>query len=76
MAWQVPMADLGLHRSADGITEYRSGAFGGALQGALLIAEFSGGDDVIAVRLAADGSYAVQRQATASRTWSGMSKLA
>jgi glucose/arabinose dehydrogenase len=56
--WQAPIADLGLHRSADGIAEYRSGAFGGALQGNLLIAEFSGGDDLIAVRLAADGSYA------------------
>jgi glucose/arabinose dehydrogenase len=47
--WTQPMLDLGLHRSADGITEYRSDAFGDALKGKLLMVEYSAGDDLVYV---------------------------
>ena len=39
--------DFGLHYSPDGIIEYRSTAFAGALQGKLLVTRYSGGDDII-----------------------------
>ena len=39
--------DFGLHYSPDGIIEYRSTAFGGSLQGKLLVTRYSGGDDII-----------------------------
>jgi glucose/arabinose dehydrogenase len=52
--YERPILDLGLHRSADGVEEYTSDAFGAALRGKLLIAEFSNGDDLLAVGL--DGS--------------------
>jgi len=47
--YQRPILDLGLHRSADGIDEYGSNKFGSVMQGKLVIAEFSNGDDIIAV---------------------------
>ncbi|MDP9403020.1 MAG: Ig-like domain-containing protein [Actinomycetota bacterium] len=53
--WDKPVLDLGLHRSPNGVTEYTSNAFGGALLGQLLIAEFSNGDDVLAVEIDATG---------------------
>ena len=39
----------GLHRSANGIDEYTSNVFGTTLRNKLLIAEYSNGDDIIAV---------------------------
>jgi hypothetical protein len=42
--------DLGQHYSPDGVLEYRSNFFGGALKHWLLIARYSAGDDVIALR--------------------------
>jgi glucose/arabinose dehydrogenase len=47
--YQRPILDLGLHRSADGIDEYTPSVFGAVMQGKLVIAEFSNGDDIIAV---------------------------
>jgi glucose/arabinose dehydrogenase len=47
--YQRPILDLGLHRSADGIDEYTPNKFGSVMQGKLVIAEFSNGDDIIAV---------------------------
>ena len=47
--YQQPILDLGLHRSADGIDEYTSNVFGTTLRNKLLIAEYSNGDDIIAV---------------------------
>jgi hypothetical protein len=34
------------------LIEYKSGKFGGALQNKLLVTEFSGGDDILALTLA------------------------
>ena len=47
--YQQPILDLGLHRSANGIDEYTSNVFGTTLRNKLLIAEYSNGDDIIAV---------------------------
>ncbi len=52
--WDKPILNMGLHRSPNGIAEYTNNAFGGALLGQLLIAEFSNGDDILAVAI--DGS--------------------
>lgn len=41
--------DFGEHYSPNGVVEYRNGAFGGALQGKLLVVRYSAGDDIIAL---------------------------
>lgn len=41
--------DFGRNRSANGVIEYKSDAFGGALKNKLLVVEYSGGDDIIAL---------------------------
>ncbi len=45
--WRGAAYDFGQSYSPDGIIEYRSNAFGGALQGKLLVTRFSNGNDVI-----------------------------
>ena len=39
--------DFGQHHSPDGVIEYQGNAFGGALDGKLLVVRYSGGDDVM-----------------------------
>jgi N-acetylneuraminic acid mutarotase/glucose/arabinose dehydrogenase len=53
--WTPPIFDLGNNRSADGTIEYTADAFCGALNGDLLIANFSVGDDIKRITLSADG---------------------
>jgi fibronectin type 3 domain-containing protein len=53
-----PLGDLGVHYSPDGSIEYKGSAFNGALNGALLITRYSGGDDILLARTAADGTVA------------------
>jgi glucose/arabinose dehydrogenase/N-acetylneuraminic acid mutarotase len=53
--YEPPIADLGGHRSANGIIEYTSDAHCGALKGNLLIANYSVGDDLTRVELSEDG---------------------
>jgi hypothetical protein len=54
--WRNPDLMLGLHRSADGSTQFMSSsAFGGAMRGDVLLTEYSSGDDVLAVQLDSDG---------------------
>jgi len=54
--YRPPMAFLGEHKSANGIIAYgSSSAFCGALQGDLLITNYSVGDDLVRVQLAEDG---------------------
>ena len=50
-----PMYVLGQSKSANGTIAYRGGAFGGALRGDLLIANWSVGDDITRIRLSPDG---------------------
>jgi glucose/arabinose dehydrogenase len=54
-----PMHELGLHTSSNGTIAYRSNAFGGALKGDLLIVNFSVPDNLIRVKLSADGRSVV-----------------
>jgi PA14 domain-containing protein/Big-like domain-containing protein/carbohydrate binding protein with CBM6 domain/fibronectin type III domain protein/strictosidine synthase-like protein len=45
--WRGAAFDFGQHYSPDGIIEYKSNVFGGALTGKLLVVRYSGGDDII-----------------------------
>ncbi|MFQ5879009.1 MAG: fibronectin type III domain-containing protein, partial [Dehalococcoidia bacterium] len=53
--WVPPILNLGKNKSANGIIEYASDAFCSALQGVLMIANYSVGDDITVIRLSADG---------------------
>lgn len=46
--------DFGKNQSANGIIEYNSSTFGGLLQGRLLVAQYSGGDNIVV--LSRDGT--------------------
>jgi hypothetical protein len=46
-AYHEPVYDFGQHYSPDGVIEYRGMAFGGALDHKILVARYSGGDDVV-----------------------------
>ncbi|GAB4398935.1 MAG: hypothetical protein OHK0053_18320 [Microscillaceae bacterium] len=48
--FHVPAFDFGFNKSANGIAEYSSPVFGGALEGMLLVAYLSNGDDILALR--------------------------
>lgn len=48
--------DAGLHASANGVVEYRGGAFGGRLDGRLLVVRYSSGQDVQYFDVAANGA--------------------
>lgn len=48
--------DFGLNRSPNGVIEYKSNNFSGALQQQLLVVEYSGGDDILALKLGIDGN--------------------
>ena len=48
--------DFGRNRSPNGVIEYKSNTFGGALKNKLLVVEYSGGDDILALGPGADGN--------------------
>ncbi len=48
--------DLGRNRSPNGAIEYQSDTFGGALKNKLLVVEYSGGDDILALAPDASGN--------------------
>ncbi|HEX8914691.1 MAG TPA: PQQ-dependent sugar dehydrogenase, partial [Humisphaera sp.] len=56
--WQKAVFDFTPHQSPAGAIEYRGTAFGGALDGRLLVCRYSGGDDVIVLTLNPDGTVA------------------
>lgn len=56
--YQFPVYDFGLHRSADGIIQYSGNAFGGALNGKILVTEYSAGDDIVVLTPGANGTIA------------------
>jgi large repetitive protein len=58
--YEPPMYNLGNNKSADGMIEYKSDAFNGALTGQLLITNYSVGDDVTRVKLSPDGRSVVE----------------
>ncbi len=55
-SYQYFAYDFGRNRSPNGVIEYRGNTFGGALKNQLLVVEFSGGDDILALKLKADGN--------------------
>ena len=63
--WTPPISDLGNHKSANGTIEYTGGAFCGALDGDILIANFSVGDDITRIQLSTDGMSVVQTSSLA-----------
>jgi glucose/arabinose dehydrogenase len=54
--WKPPAFVYGKNYSPNGMVEYATTAAGEELRGAILVARYSGGDDVVALRLNADGS--------------------
>ncbi|MFC7535652.1 Ig-like domain-containing protein [Actinoplanes sp. GCM10030250] len=48
--------DAGLHASANGVVEYRGNAFGGALDGKLLVVRYSSGQDIQTFDVAPSGA--------------------
>ena len=49
-AYVEPAFDFGFNKSPNGALEYRSNAFGGKMQGLLLVVRFSGQDDIIVMQ--------------------------
>lgn len=47
--WQSAIYDLGVHISANGMTEYRADRFGGALNGKVFICRYNVGSDLLCV---------------------------
>ena len=62
--YRGPAYTFGRKLSPDGIAEYRGPAFNGALNGRLLVARFSGGDDIVALKVNPDGSISNEPQTT------------
>jgi large repetitive protein len=60
--YQPPLYDLGDHRSADGIIEYRSKAHCDQVEGDLLIANYGIGDDLTRLELSDDGMSVVRAE--------------
>lgn len=54
--WRGAAYDFGTNYSPNGVVEYRGTAFGGALQGRLLVVRYSKGDDIIALTPNAAGA--------------------
>lgn len=51
--WRGPHFVFGLHYSPNGTLEYKSGAFGGALAGKMMVARYSSGDDILVLTVGA-----------------------
>lgn len=64
--WRGFAFDFGLHQSPDGVIEYKYGGFGGALVGKLIVARFSGGDDLIVLEPGLNGDIVSSNEAIAS----------
>ena len=54
--WDPAIYNFGANRSPNGVVEYKSGAFGGALAGSLLVVRYSGGDDILVLTPDAGGN--------------------
>lgn len=50
--------NFGRDRSPNGVIEYKSNTFGGALKNKLLVVEYSAGDDILALALGPNGNVA------------------
>lgn len=61
--------DFGRNRSPNGVIEYKSDKFGGALKNKLLVVEYSGGDDILALDPGDDGNIP---RGNVSKVFSGL----
>jgi large repetitive protein len=55
-----PIHTMGMNTSSNGTIEYTSDAFGGQLKGEILVANYSVGDNLVRIRLSADGLSVVE----------------
>jgi glucose/arabinose dehydrogenase len=53
--WRGEIFDFGQSQSPNGIIQYKSNTFGGALKDKLLVVRYAGGDDIIALTLNSSG---------------------
>jgi glucose/arabinose dehydrogenase len=53
--WVMPAYDFGKNVSPNGLTEYKGQAFGGLLDGTILVTRYSGGKDIIVLKPGPDG---------------------
>lgn len=53
--YALPAFDFGKNYSPNGLIEYKSGKFNGALDGAILVTRYSDGKDILVLRLDAQG---------------------
>ncbi|WP_262847553.1 choice-of-anchor D domain-containing protein [Mumia quercus] len=60
--------DAGQHASANGVIEYKSNAFGGALRGKLLYVRYSQGQDIVTFDVAANGTLSNRKVGTTGLT--------
>jgi hypothetical protein len=58
--YRAPTYDFGQHYSPNGVIEYRGSAFHDWLRGKILVARFSGGDDVVVLTPSADGTAVIE----------------
>lgn len=58
--YQGAAFDFGRNRSPNGIIEYKSDTFNGALKNKLLVVEYSGGDDILALTPDPNGNIAAE----------------
>ena len=54
--WRPPAYDFGKSVSPNGLLEYQGNAFGGALDGKILVTRYSGGKDIIVLTPGPDGN--------------------
>jgi hypothetical protein len=54
--FKLPAYDFGFNVSPNGLCEYQSAAFGGKLNGCILVTRYSGGKDVVVLRPGVDGN--------------------
>jgi fibronectin type 3 domain-containing protein len=60
--YRGPAYVFGRKLSPNGVVEYRGPAFDGRLNGRLLVARFGGGDDIVALKVNADGTISSEPQ--------------
>lgn len=54
--WIKPVFNIGDHKSANGLIEYRSDALCGVMKGSLLTSYYSKGDGIHVYKLSSDGA--------------------
>ncbi|HEV7300165.1 MAG TPA: malectin domain-containing carbohydrate-binding protein, partial [Tepidisphaeraceae bacterium] len=63
-----PAYVFGQNYSPNGVIEYKSNTFGGALKGKMLVARYSGGDDILILDVGDDGSIGAATSGLAGMT--------